>query len=597
MAGRTKEVDAQAAGPGPSVQVSYEGLEIAQAIQEPRNSVTLIAGKVTVIRLYLGGPANVRVRGTLNVQIGTGATFSVPSLNEIAINPALNNMLDVKRRDMSRSLNFLLPPQTTVVGAATFRIASIVDPTTGTTAVVSSAVATTGTFVAGAPLRLRLLGIRYQNATGTKTAVATQRDVDLIFSWLRRAYPIPLLNATYAIVNAAKRWPFAATDINAQLAAIRRQDIAAGTDRRTHYFGVVSDAIGFMRGRASAIPATADPSAVASGPTGAVGYAWDTDGSYGDWYTGHELGHTFGRMHPGFCGETHDDSSYPYRDGQLADGASLKFVGVDCGDTAASIALAALPGEEWHDVMTYCDKQWVSAYTYEAIRTRLLAEDALGAGTAGIGIAPGVKATGMADTSGFVNVVATLNLSAGTGVIQYVNPVPPEAGDEYDVPQDGSAALRARNHAGAIVEEIRVPYRMQSCAEDEPRTALIDAVVRMPHDVATLSLIYEGREVDTFRRGQRLSRVFDVRAREGGVEQGKTIVWESAEAEDPAITYSVQISRDAGETWETIATGIPDPAVTVDPADYPGTAELRVRVMATDGFDVTDFSESTVPLL
>jgi hypothetical protein len=595
MAGRKKEIDAQAAGPGPSIHVTYEALELAQAIQEPRNSVTLVAGKVTVARLYLGGPATVRVRGTIDVKTGTGTTFSVPSLNEIAIDPALNNVLDAKRHDMSRSLNFLLPPQATVVGAATFRIASLVDPTTGTVAAVSSSVATTAIFVAGAPLRLRLLGIRYQNATGSTTAIATQRDVDLIFSWLRRAYPIPRLDATYAIVNANKRWPFAATDINAQLAAIRRQDIAAGTDRRTHYFGVVSDAIGFMRGRASAIPASADPSAVASGPTGAVGYAWDTDGSYGDWYTGHELGHTFGRMHPGFCGETHDDASYPYQDGQLADGTSLKFVGIDTGDSAVAIALAALPGQEWHDLMTYCDKQWISAYTYEAIRTRLLAEDALGTGTAGLG--PGTKATGMADTRGFVNVVATLNLSTGTGEIQYLNPVPPETGEDYDVPADGTAALRARNRSGAIVEEIRVPYRLQSCAEDEPQTALIDAVVCMPRDVATLSLIHEGREVDTFRRGQRLSRVLDVRAHRADGTRGKAIVWESAEANDPSITYSVQISRDAGETWETIATGIPDPAVTVEPADYPGTAELRVRVTATDGFEVTDFSETMIPLM
>jgi hypothetical protein len=111
-----------------------------------------------------------------------------------------------------------------------------------------------------------------------------------------------------------------------------------------------------------------------------------------------------------------------------------------------------------------------------------------------------------------------------------------------------------------------------------------------------LSLVYEGRELATFRRGQTLSPVSRVRARKGGLAEARAIVWESPEAADPAITYSVQISRDSGGTWETIATGVPDPAVTVDPADYPDTNELRVRVTATDGFSVTDFSESTLPL-
>ena len=75
-------------------------------------------------------------------------------------------------------------------------------------------------------------------------------------------------------------------------------------DARTHYYGLVSDGDGsfFMRGLASGIPGTADPSTVASGPTGVNTWGWDTDGSYGDWYTGHELGHTFGRFHAEFCG-------------------------------------------------------------------------------------------------------------------------------------------------------------------------------------------------------------------------------------------------------------------------------------------------------
>ena len=48
------------------------------------------------------------------------------------------------------------------------------------------------------------------------------------------------------------------------------------------------------------------------------------------------------------------------------------------GDASLGISMRALPGPQWHDVMTYCDRQWMSSYTYDGIRQRLLAEDALG---------------------------------------------------------------------------------------------------------------------------------------------------------------------------------------------------------------------------
>jgi hypothetical protein len=591
-----KKVTAQAEGAGPAVQVAFEGLEVTQAIQEPAHSVALVAGKVTVARLYLGvqSPNGVRVRGTLTVKNGSQPAVEVPSLNEIEGVAAMNGSLPQKRADIALSLNFLLPAATIVAGTATLSIGSIVDAPTGRPVTVTGAAATSVTFVAGAPLRLRLLGVRHRNTTGEQTVAPVQRDVDLIFSWLRRAYPIARLDATYAVVNGTKRAGFEAIDVNAQLAAIRRQDITAGTDRRTHYYGVVPDGFRYMRGKASAIPQTPDPSAVASGPTGSMGFAWDTDGSYGDWYAGHELAHTFGRFHPGFCDQTHDDASFPYQDGQLADDASLPFVGLDSGDSAAAISIAALPGADWHDVMTYCDRQWVSAYTYEAIRTRLLAEEALGSGS-GRQAGAGIERSTVPNER-LINVVATLNLSDGTGRIAYVNPVGADARDDYEVHTDGEVTLVLRGRGGDVIDEVRVPYRLQSRAQDEPLTALVDAVITAPDGVSSMALVYGGRELDLFQRGATPSQVSGVRAREVSADGGAAIVWESAQAADPAVTYSVQVSRDEGTTWETVGVNLPEPEMTLNPADYPDATEVRVRVSATDGFEVTDVSESTVTL-
>ena len=94
-------------------------------------------------------------------------------------------------------------------------------------------------------------------------------------------------------------------------------------------------------------------------------------------YGGHELGHTFGRFHPGSgCGESSDDPNYQYIFGQLAN-YDAGCVGFDVGDAALGIAMAAYPGTAWHDVMMYCNNQWLSDYTYNRIRNRLADEDDL----------------------------------------------------------------------------------------------------------------------------------------------------------------------------------------------------------------------------
>jgi hypothetical protein len=97
----------------------------------------------------------------------------------------------------------------------------------------------------------------------------------------------------------------------------------------------------------------------------------------------HELGHTFGRFHPGFPppdqrgGQDASDPQFPYKNGCLSS-PDNKYVGVDTGDRDLNLPLAALPGLKYHDVMTYADNQWLSAYTYQAILDRLIEEDALG---------------------------------------------------------------------------------------------------------------------------------------------------------------------------------------------------------------------------
>ena len=130
-----------------------------------------------------------------------------------------------------------------------------------------------------------------------------------------------------------------------------------------------------MRGSAVYDEATAVFGMVACGPCGVPdGWVGDGDASFADWYGAHEIGHTFQRRHPGFPGSQPRDPLETRSPILRASSAPTDqvFVGFDIGDPALGLPMTALPGNIYHDVMTYADSQWLSAYTYEGIHDRLL---------------------------------------------------------------------------------------------------------------------------------------------------------------------------------------------------------------------------------
>ena len=360
-----------------STPVQLDALEVTQSIQDLAHSIPLVAAKKTVVRLYLSNYAGtaVTVQGRLALRRSpTDPLVSVSSSNNVTLNPADAGNIWTKRDDATKSLNFLLPDTHTVEGPLTIAGITLLDAGTGAAVTLGQERRPTVRFIASPPLRVRVIGIRYRMGTPPVTYVPSTLDFALLPSWLGRAYPAGQVIYSQTIVDATPTPPFSSGQINAQVAAIRALDVGSGTDARTHYYGFVADGGFFMRGSAAGIPQTPDPSVVASGPTGSGTWGWDFDGSYGDWYGGHELGHTFGRYHPGFCGESQNDlQNYPYPNGQLA-GSDQGFTGFDVGDPAQGLPMTARPGTTWHDVMTYCSTQWLSPYTYRGIRTRLIAE-------------------------------------------------------------------------------------------------------------------------------------------------------------------------------------------------------------------------------
>jgi hypothetical protein len=596
-----------------AMPLQLDAIEVTQGIQDLGHSVPLCAGKRTVVRVYLSyfATPGVTVRGTISVRQGpSDAPFAVASDNAVVLSAADAGNVEVKRNDVTRSLNFVLPH--TAEGQLGITLTSVTDAVTGAVLGIGGERRPAIWFHATAPLRVRVLGIRYtQNGVAH---VPTPLDYALLLSWLARAYPTGQVISTTGVVDGTAAAPFGCGDVNAQIAAIRALDMAGGGDERTHYYGLVSDAGFFMRGCAAGIPVNPSPSTVASGPTGPATWGWDGDGSYGDWYGGHELGHTYGRRHPGFCGESQSDlDNYPFANGQLAN-SDASFAGFDVGDPVNGLPMAALRGTQWHDVMTYCNFQWLSAYTYLGIRRRLADEDNLGAdgsGGAGAGgsgrpderfphlTAPGTperrqagEPPGGAGGEVIVSVVATVNLTSRQGRIVYVNPLERAVASDRERP--GPAVLRVRGADDQVTRELPVAVRLNSelrAGDDE--VGIVDAVLRVEASTRAIELVIHGQVVDSYAIGGSLPSARAVRVVQGAARE-VAIVADAEPALERAHTYAVQVSTDGGRSWQAVAVGLKSPAFELDRSQFRAGQEVRVRVVATNGLQRAVVMSETV---
>lgn len=367
--------------------------EVTQSVQNLAHDVRLVAGKPAVVRVYLEPQdlaAGTHLRGEIVVASAQGAPGTyVTSANTVDAGDVAAADVAAQRRDATLSLNFLLPAP--VAGPLVVTLKRLIAVAEGIDVTLRAPVPLRAVaFVAGPILRIRTLGLRYVDpqAPIPTTFAPDATHFDHLRSYLRRAYPVSEVDWSQAVIDASRDfvppfsgptlpsgadplWSALLSILHRQMMTIRQADIDAGWDPRTHYYGLVSDDSGFFRGAASDVPTTPAPNTVAVGPCGQPGPGyWDDDLSYGDWYGAHELAHSFGRFHPGFCGQSHDDDDYPHADGALSSGAE-DCVGFDVGDPSLNLPMRAYPPESWTDFMTYCDRQWVSKYTYDGLFERL----------------------------------------------------------------------------------------------------------------------------------------------------------------------------------------------------------------------------------
>lgn len=540
-------------------------LEVTQAIQDLDHSVRLVQDKRTFVRFYAQtdiGTATVPAQ--LEVQQGAQSTVLYP-LNGDTAN-AVNLKTNSSRATLAGSYLFELPAG---FKAGTVTLIGRLNPQGTVAELYSNNNTTTRTvnFEAVPPMHLVLYNIGYG-----ANIYANEFHLDMMESWLQRAYPISDLQVTRRTIYYGGSLP-SCSDVRSLLASDRTLDMTAGTiPSEARYYGMVSDTGGFMRGCGWGY--------TSSGPTGTNDNGWDFDGTYGDWYAGHELGHGYYRDHANFCGATGGDP-YPYADGLISPvlSGNSAIYGFD-------VETQAIYGPDWADIMTYCDREWMSDFTYEAIMDTMQAQPAAAAAADHLREQDRVDRLLIAGTIHSMTGEATLNpifVVPNAGAVEpriagaYTIVLRDQSGMElarypftpqpfhYGPPLPIADAQGFDTMEGFFGFHEFVPYHMgvTTVAIESPAGVLLTAITAQPGRPSVVLTAPTADQIIT--------------------DKSITVTWAASDPDGEAMVYHLQYTIDEGASWETIARNLTTTQFTVETGYLRQGAAPRFRVWASDG--------------
>lgn len=584
---------AQEAGPNtpqvePAAKPDFiaDSLEVTQAVQDLNNSVRLVADKRTFVRFHAhAAQASDSVSALLKVERGGQEIWLLP-LNA----PRVVLQSEPDRGVLNQAFLFELPAGFTQDTVTLTGYLNYGDTEARELDYANNSVSTTVTFEAVPVVNLVLYRMGYQlDGVDYWTSV---KDRNQLVDWLQGAYPVSDLRVwdrtlwmgEATVDDAGELTNFTCASVNAMLVSKKIWDstyATAGVPMDAHYYALVDDGGGFMRGCA-----LGDPYFVASGPTGSDSWGWDHDGSYGDWYGGHELALTFGQERAGFCGAD-AATNYPYPLGRI----SPVLTGADAL-YGFDIKTQALYGPAYKDLMTQCGYQWISDFTYQGLmdffqggslgmaarRTanqmdRLLITGSIDPKTNGVNLEPLFVIPNAGDLvpsqPGPYTIV--LKDEQGQELARYAFTPRASQGGKSNVAQDLGGKPTDLTTLQTITE--LVPYAPGTARVEilAPDSASISSVIANPSPPQVMVISPAGGE--TFS-GTTLS-----------------VNWTSSDDDGDQLFFNVQYSADDGQSWEMVAQGVTGNGTALDLAGLAASQAGRLRVWASDGIH-TAFTES-----
>lgn len=622
--------------PADGTHYALQALEVTQTIQDPANGVRLVAGKRTFVRAFLAtaGSSDVltNVTGQLSACHVASLTAKTCDGGELALSPlASSNAVTVdsltgadnlvaKRGTIKDGLLFELPPEWREAGYVHFWL----DSSTLSPQLACDGCDTVGAntvwFQNAPTLTVDLVDVMYTVEDAAYTPSATHRDH--LISWLKRAYPTNDVEVVTDLrLTTLEGMP--TCDVVAQAMFAEWVKVTYGQKffgdtpfamTPTRNYGLVvaqrEDDRNPMRGCAligttDSTDSRMDNEHFASGPAGTgLAWPWDLDGSYADWYGGHEIGHTFGRKHIAGCGQILEEGeevedSYQGTDGHIDwlddDKQRIDYIGFDAGDATVNSPVRVLRADKWHDVMTYCPFQWVSAFTYNALWDAMKGDQAtpnvvysqeLRSVTDDVDSEQSDDVEFIAPSAAVLLVVGTINKTTNKVDFRPLAVLPEGPLTELD--DSGGYRIVLRDSSEQPLASYRFePLLYSDRAVGADELAQLSEVVPWVDGTAFIDIQRGTNPVPIGRQPVSAhAPTVQITGPNGGEQlQGgvQTVTWVANDQDGDDLTYSLHYSTDGGATWQSLVSGWREQQFDVDLSGIPGSDQARFRVITTDG--------------
>jgi len=529
-------------------------LEVTQAVQQPDNSVPLIADRTTFVRFSLTSTvAHADVSAWL---YGTRDGVALPGSPIAALNNPRTLSPTVDRAVLGDTFNFQLPSSWQSGNVALSGYAA-----NSTTFIFTSGTRTVQ-FVNATPMHVTIVPIDYTCTSGGSGTTRPAAPYAYLTDVTYRMYPVPSIITT---THAALPYPGPCYNGVPNPTANDWSDIlevvtlAWQTDGRpdSYYYGLLHiycgssciSGIGWI------------------GLKAAIGF----DG-FGAAHSGasqtnaHEVGHNHGRLHAPGCDASGADSAFPYVSngkGYIGNSAHPNY-GFDIKTQAI------YPYATYYDIMGYCNPQWISDYTYEAL----------------LAYAQSQRAVESAAVQSERVLLLSGQIDPANGRVTFRPAYVLDTPGGAQLPDPGEYTLELLDANGEVIGAY--PFAPARATADPlgDKTAFEIASfhLTLPYaeEVASIRVCRDDVILGKLEASTRAPSL------EGGLSaldadsRSMRVNWSGHAAEGVSLRYLVRASTDGGTTWQAIGVDLSTPTIDLNPNDFGGQGVL-VQVLASDG--------------
>lgn len=520
-----------------NTDLTIGAFEVTQATQNLNNTVSLVAGKSTVVRVYAKNNTAEAISGVIVSISATRGGAALPGSPMTSASKTVTNSWT--RSNLNSSFNFTLPPAW-LSGAVTLQIR--VDP--NNTIAERDNGNNLRTFVANfitvPALDIKVIPIWYIDPETNLTYPAA--DYSYLAPGVVKMFPISSATVTE---RSAITWSEnlrnggAWSNLARQISTIKSSDNAPASQI---YYGLVP----FFAedGVSTWFPRRGIAGVGYVGRRVSVGVADASEvGIPGDEVANHEFGHNLGREHAP-CGAPDADLNFPYT------GGSIGQYGLRADRMLLYDPITYL------DIMSYCVPLWISDYTYQGLFNDQVARGAM---------APITQ-------SAVESLLVRADLLEN-GTIR-MHPVYTFTGIPDALPAESDYTVELIDEQGAVITSY--PIQALHAEEEEIKIQALHAMLPAPEKpFATLRITKKG-EVLAVKNLTPSSQQPLAAPTLQASEQEAVLHW--GEADTPAV---VRYTQNGGESWTTLAVDYLGGQLLLDEQALPqGT--LRFEIILAD---------------